>query len=343
MKRAGVIGAGSWGTALAVLLANRGIDTTLWSRNPAFAEKIGLDRENSTYLPGFGFPDGLMVTSDVLSAVRDQDVLVFVVPSHGLRRVAETVSEALSGGRFQGPKAVVSATKGIENETLLTMTDVLEEVLPSGLAGKIAAISGPSFAREVAAGLPTAVTVAATDHRLCAAVQEFFSTDTFRVYTSLDPIGVQLGGALKNVIAIASGISDGMGFGTNTRAALITRGLAEIARLGMCFGANPLTFAGLAGLGDLVLTCTGDLSRNRQVGLKLGQGWSVEAIQREMNMVAEGIKTSRSAHALAEKHGVEMPIAAQVYSVLYEGRDPKDAVRELLARPLRQELGDVFA
>ena len=343
MRRVGVFGAGSWGTTLAVLLADKGVETVLWARDREFAEQIRKGRENTSYLPGINLPAALEITSDISKAVSDKEILLFVVPSHGFREVAEQVSITLSD-LSQSPNlplAVVSATKGIENRTLLTMTEILEEVLPPRSAGRMAVLSGPSFAQEVASSIPTAVTIACADHRLCTALQDLFSTETFRVYTSPDLIGVQLGGALKNVMAIASGISDGMGFGTNTRAALITRGLAEMSRLGIKLGANPLTFAGLAGLGDLVLTCTGDLSRNRQVGLKLGQGQSIDNILEEMKMVAEGVKTTSSAHAMAEKHHVEMPITNQVYRVLYEGHDPKDAVGELLMRPPRQELWDI--
>ncbi|NOR05087.1 MAG: NAD(P)H-dependent glycerol-3-phosphate dehydrogenase [Deltaproteobacteria bacterium] len=353
MKRVGVLGAGSWGTALAVLLANKGIKTVLWARNQEFAKQIRKSRENKSYLPGIELPVALEITSDISKAVTDKEVILFVVPSHGLREVAKQVSIALND-LSQSPNhqitkspnlpyAVVSASKGIENRTLLTMTEIMEEVLPSRLSGRLAALSGPSFAQEVASSIPTAVTIAASEHKLCTGLQDLFTTETFRVYTSLDLMGVQLGGALKNVMAIASGISDGMGFGTNTRAALITRGLAEMSRLGMRLGANPLTFAGLAGLGDLVLTCTGDLSRNRQVGLKLGQGRSIDTILKEMSMVAEGVKTTNSVYAMAEKYKVEMPITNQVYRVLYEGLDPKDAVNELLTRPPRQELGDILA
>ncbi len=353
MKRVGVLGAGSWGTALAVLLANKGIKTVLWARNHEFAKQIRKSRENTLYLPGFELPAALEITSDISKAVTDKEVILFVVPSHGLREVAKQVSIALND-LSQSPNhqitkspnlpyAVVSASKGIENRTLLTMTEIMEEVLPSRLSGRLAALSGPSFAQEVASSIPTAVTMAASEHKLCTGLQDLFTTETFRVYTSLDLMGVQLGGALKNVIAIASGISDGMGFGTNTRAALITRGLAEMSRLGMRLGANPLTFAGLAGLGDLVLTCTGDLSRNRQVGLKLGQGQSIDTILKEMSMVAEGVKTTSSVYAMAEKYKVEMPITNQVYRVLYEGLDPKDAVNELLTRPPREELGGILA
>ena len=353
MKRVGVLGAGSWGTALAVLLANKGNKTVLWARNQEFAKQIRESRENKSYLPGIELPAALEITSDISKAVTDKEVILFVVPSHGLREVAKQVSMALDDLSKSPnhqitkspnlPYALVSASKGIENRTLLTMTEIMEEVLPSRLSGRLAALSGPSFAQEVASSIPTAVTIAASEHKLCTGLQDLFTTETFRVYTSLDLMGVQLGGALKNVMAIASGISDGMGFGTNTRAALITRGLAEMSRLGMRLGANPLTFAGLAGLGDLVLTCTGDLSRNRQVGLKLGQGRSIDTILKEMSMVAEGVKTTNSVYAMAEKYKVEMPITNQVYRVLYEGLDPKDAVNELLTRPPRQELGDILA
>ncbi|MEA1868052.1 MAG: NAD(P)H-dependent glycerol-3-phosphate dehydrogenase [Thermodesulfobacteriota bacterium] len=353
MKHVGVLGAGSWGTALAILLANKGIKTILWARNQELAKQIRKTRENTLYLPGFKLPAALEITSDISIAVTDKEVILFVVPSHGFREVAKQVSMALDDFSQSPnhqitkspnfPYAVVSAGKGIENRTLLTMTEIMEEVLPSRLSGRLAALSGPSFAQEVAASIPTAVTIAASEHKLCTGLQDIFTTETFRVYTSRDLMGVQLGGALKNVMAIASGISDGMGFGTNTRAALITRGLAEMSRLGMRLGANPLTFAGLAGLGDLVLTCTGDLSRNRQVGLKLGQGRSIDTILKEMSMVAEGVKTTNSVYAMAEKYKVEMPITNQVYRVLYQGLDPKDAVNELLTRPPRQELGDIPA
>jgi len=344
MKRVGVLGAGSWGTTLAVLLANKKIKTVLWARDQGLAKQIRKSRENKSYLSGIELPAALEITSDIAKAVSNKEVILFAVPSHGFREVAKQVSMVLNDFTQSPnlPYALVSASKGIENRTLLTMTEIMKEVLPSRLSGRLAALSGPSFAQEVASSIPTAITMAASEHRLCIGLQDLFTTETFRVYTSLDLMGVQLGGALKNIMAIASGISDGMGFGTNTRAALITRGLAEISRLGMRLGANPLTFAGLAGLGDLVLTCTGDLSRNRQVGLKLGQGQSIENILKEMSMIAEGVKTTSSAYAMAEKHKVDMPITNQVYKVLYEGLDPKDAVNELLKRPPRQELMDIL-
>ncbi len=337
LNKIAVIGAGSWGTALAILLGRKGLNPVVWARNPRLVDEIRECGENRTYLPGHRIPDSVTFTPDFKDAVAGMESILLVVPSHGMRAVALRLAEVLKRADAL-PRVVIFASKGIENDTLLTMSELLEQTLPESLSGHIACLSGPSFAEEVARSMPTAVTIAASDQRLAKGLQKLFSTDYFRVYASMDMIGVQLGGALKNVMAIAAGISDGLGFGHNSRAALITRGLAEMARLGVRLGANPLTFAGLAGLGDLVLTCTGDLSRNRQVGLKLGQGLSIEDILKEMKMVAEGVKTSRSAFHMSEKYGVDMPITAQVYRVLYEGLDPRDAVRELLTRPLKQEL-----
>ncbi len=335
MKSAAVLGAGSWGTALAKLLSDKGLETVLWARDPKFAQEIATSRENKKYLPGFRLGDGLAITSSIGDAVRGKDVILFVVPSHAMRETARLVA---SECKDSTPRALVSCAKGVENETLETMTDVLNEVFPKVGGANVAVLSGPSFAKEVAQKMPTAVTIAAYSEELARGLQDFFSTDFFRVYTTQDVIGVQLGGAVKNVLAIAAGISDGLGFGTNTRAALITRGLAEMSRLGLKLGANPLTFAGLAGLGDLVLTCTGDLSRNRQVGLKLGAGKSMEEILASMNMVAEGVKTSKSLYMLAKRHQVEMPIIEHVYKVIYEGLSPRDAVKGLLDRPQKYEL-----
>ncbi|MEF3168097.1 MAG: NAD(P)-dependent glycerol-3-phosphate dehydrogenase [Deltaproteobacteria bacterium] len=340
-ERTAVIGAGSWGTALAILIAEKGLPVTLWARDPKTADTLASDRENRKYLPGAPFPEQIRVTSDLGEAVSGSGIIVIAVPSHGFRKVAEAMAPHLDPSfHATCPKAVVSATKGIENDTLLFMTDVLAEVLSPRLSSRFAALSGPSFAKETVKSLPTAVTVAARDDAVCRLLQSHFSTKTFRVYTNRDLIGVQMAGALKNVLAIASGISDGMGFGHNTRAALITRGLAEMTRLGLALGANPLTFAGLAGLGDLVLTCTGDLSRNRTVGLRLGRGEHISDILAGMSMVAEGVMTSRSARDLAQKTGVDMPITEKVFEVLHRGKDPRDAVRELLARPHRQEYLD---
>lgn len=337
-QKACVLGAGSWGTALASLLALNGFETLLWARRPSLAEAISSTRQNPDYLPGFTLPENIGATADLEEAVADAEILVFAVPSHGMRDIAARVRQLL--GARQGaamPRALVSAAKGIENETQLTMTEVLAQEIPEA-AGRVSVLSGPSFAKEVMERLPTAVTVAARDRQVCRILQDAFSTEFFRVYSTLDVVGVQLGGATKNVMAIAAGISDGMGFGTNTRAALITRGLAEMSRLGTRLGANPLTFAGLAGLGDLVLTCTGDLSRNRQVGLRLGKGESIQEILGSMKQVAEGVKTSKSLYNLSLKAGVEMPITEHVFKVIHQGMPPKDAVTSLLTRPQKEEL-----
>ncbi len=336
MKSVAILGAGSWGTALAILLAEKGVPATLWARDQEQARQLSESRENRKYLPGFSLPHGLEVTSSLSDALFKKDVILFVVPSHAMRETAKLVVQRISADA--PPKALVSCAKGVENGTLMTMTEVLQEVFSGESASRVAVLSGPSFAKEVAARMPTAVTVAALSDEIARGLQEFLSTDFFRVYATHDVTGVQLGGAVKNVLAIAAGISDGLGFGTNTRAALITRGLAEMSRLGLKLGANPLTFAGLAGLGDLVLTCTGDLSRNRQVGLKLGAGQSMDEILSSMSMVAEGVKTSKSLYMLARKNDVDMPITEHVYQVIYEGLSPRDAVRGLLERPQKYEL-----
>lgn len=329
--RVGVIGAGGWGTALADLLARGGHSVTLWSFEPEVARSIELKRENEVYLKGISLSDQIHPTSDIEEAARDKDLIISVSPSHVVREVMERVAP------FVDKNAVaLSASKGIENETLLTMSQVLRQALGSALP--LAVLSGPSFAQEVARGHPTAVSVASEREDIAEGLQHILSTRRFRVYASDDVIGLELGGSLKNVIAIAAGISDGLGFGTNTRAALITRGLAEISRLAVKMGGNPLTLAGLGGMGDLVLTCTGDLSRNRHVGLKLGQGVTLSEILGDMRMVAEGIKTAESAYALAEKQSVEMPITNAVYAILYQGKTPKDAVFELMTRDLKHEL-----
>lgn len=330
-NKVAIIGAGSWGTALALLLARKGIAVELWAHRQEHVDQLRLWRENRAYLPGFFFPQLITVTADLNEAVLAASFVVMVVPSHVFRSVFVLLKAFLPPGAV-----IVSATKGIENDSLMTMTQVMADELPGGL---YAVLSGPSFAREVAEEKPTAVTVAARELAVAAQVQDVFFTERFRVYSSTDVIGVELGGPLKNIVAIAAGICDGLGYGTNTRAALITRGLAEITRLAVKMGASPLTMAGLAGLGDLVLTCTGDLSRNRSVGLKLGHGMTIAAIQDEMRMVAEGVKTTRSAWHLAQKMGVEMPILEQVYQVLYEGKSCTDATRDLLERGGKNEIG----
>jgi glycerol-3-phosphate dehydrogenase (NAD(P)+) len=327
-----VIGAGSWGTALAKTFAESGHQVTLWAHGASVAQAIASRRENTTYLPGVALPEALRVTSDLAAAVPGAEVLVSVSPSHVVRQV---MTEALR--HADGNPYIVTASKGIEEGSLLTMAGVLEELVGPVSAGRVAALSGPSFAREVAAGIPTAVTVAARDRTVSTALQGIFNTSAFRVYSSEDLIGVEIGGAVKNVIAVAAGVSDGLGFGANTRAALITRGIAETARLGMAMHADPLTLSGLAGLGDLVLTCTGDLSRNRTVGLRLGRGEALADILADMKMVAEGVKNTRTVRALAASKGVEMPITEQMYAMLYEQKSPRQVVSELMGRGPKPE------
>lgn len=329
-----VIGAGSWGTALALLVSDKGLDVNLWGHRPEHVNNIRKSRENSTYLPGFIFNKHVHVLTDLKETVQGQQTILMVVPSHVYRSVFEKIVPYLLENTV-----VISATKGIENQTRMTMTQVMADVLQrGGKRAHLAVLSGPSFAKEVAQQTPTAVTVAARNKEVARSIQEIFSTERFRVYAGTDVIGLELGGALKNIVAIAAGICDGLGFGTNSRAALITRGLAEITRLGVKMGADPMTFSGLGGLGDLVLTCTGDLSRNRTVGLKLGQGKTLAVILDEMEMVAEGVKTSKSAWNLAHAQGVEMPILEQIYQVLYKDKPCEDAVRDLLLRDLKEEI-----
>lgn len=336
-EKIAVIGAGSWGTALTKPLGDLGQTVSLWGHRREQVEELRVDRRNSAYLPDFVLPETVTPVSDLRQAVEDHAIVLMVVPSHVFREVFAALEPYLKDNAY-----VISASKGIENDSLLTMTQVMEEVLASsGSVGErnitTGVISGPSFAKEVALGLPTAVTIAARIRDAAVYVQRAISSHLFRVYAATDVIGLELGGALKNIIAIGAGICDGLGYGTNTRAALITRGLAEISRLGVSMGADPLTFSGLGGLGDLVLTCTGDLSRNRMVGLQLGKGEKLVTILSAMNMVAEGVKTTRSGYHLAQKVGVEMPILEQVYQVLYQEKPCRDAVQDLLARSLKEE------
>ena len=333
ITKIGVIGAGGWGTALANLLAEKGLRVDLWVREEDVFRQIKQNRVNATFLPDVKLVPQLTPVRSFEEALSQKDVILMAVPSHVFREVLKPIGPLLRSGMV-----VVSATKGIENDTLKTMSQVAESLLPKEFAEGFACLAGPSFAGEVALKYPTAVTIACRDIHHAERLQRVFSTDVFRTYSSDDVIGVELGGALKNVIAIAAGIVDGLGFGLNGRAALITRGLAEITRLGVAMGAKPMTFAGLAGLGDLVLTCTGDLSRNRTVGLKLGKGMKLKDIISRMNMVAEGVKTSLAAHKLAQATGVDMPIIQQVYEILYLEKDPKEAARELMTRDLKVEL-----
>jgi glycerol-3-phosphate dehydrogenase (NAD(P)+) len=335
--KVGVIGGGSWGTALADLLASKGIPVELWVYEEEVKQQILEHRENRTFLPGFALSDKITPTNDLDHAIRDKDMVLMVVPSHVFREMASRISTGLSAKTI-----VVSASKGIENKTHLTMSGVLQEALPDHPAGRLAVISGPSFAREVVRKVPTAITVASSDHQTAVFLQQLFATPQMRVYTHADVIGIELGGAVKNVIAIASGIIDGLGLGLNTRAALLTRGLAEIRRLGVALGADPWTFSGLAGVGDLILTATGDLSRNYTVGKKLGQGMTLKEILSEMTMVAEGVKNASSVYNLSRKMGVDMPISQEVYHILYDGVAPQEAVHRLMTRDLRDEMDEDF-
>lgn len=327
-----VLGAGSFGTSLAKLLADQGHPTRLWARRESVADAIQGDRENQAYLPGFALPDTLEATSDLEYALADAELILCVVPTHGIRSVLEQAAPLIGDG-----VPIVSGIKGIENDSLMLVSEMFEDVLPDSRHHQLTYLGGPSFAKEVAAGVPTAVCIAGRDEAIVAKAQHAFTTDRFRVYSTEDVVGVELGGALKNVVAIATGIADGLGFGLNTRAGLITRGLAEISRLAIAKGANPLTLAGLAGMGDLVLTCTGDLSRNRNVGLQLGQGKSLAEVLDSMQMVAEGVRTTKSASALSDRMGVDMPITKEVYAMLYDDKPAIDVVGDLMKRPLRAE------
>ncbi len=331
-EKIGVIGAGSWGTTLADLLAKKGHDVMLWAHEPEVAREMAETGINSLFLPGVMLSPRLRFTNALDEAVADRDMLVFVVPSQVVRGVIKSILPSLPKDAL-----IVSASKGIELDTLMLVSQIYEELLPGELFRKFAALSGPTFAREVAREMPTAVVAAASDAAIAGHVQKSFTTGYFRVYTNDDVTGVELGGAIKNVVAIAAGISDGLGFGHNTRAALITRGLAEMTRLGLCLGARSSTFAGLAGMGDLVLTCTGDLSRNRSVGMKLGQGMKLAEILAEMRMVAEGVKTTESARKLAHKLKVDMPITEKTFQVLYHDKPAREGVIELMTRDLKAE------
>jgi len=332
-ERVAVIGAGSWGTALANLLSKKECEVTLWSFEADVAEAISRDHRNPRYLSEVPLHASLRATTALEEALDGADYVVSVSPAQHVRRV---MSDAAA---FMKPDAlVIAASKGIETTSLQTMAQVHAEVLPRPAASRACFLSGPSFALEVAQEQPTAVTIASHDADAAAAAQQLFQTPYFRAYTSDDVVGVELGGALKNVIAVAAGMGVGLGLGHNATAALITRGLAEITRLGMRFGANPLTLSGLAGMGDLILTCTGGLSRNRHVGVELGRGRAIDDVLDEMTMVAEGVQTTRAAHALAQRAGIEMPIVAEVHAVLFEGQTAADALENLMLREPKPEL-----
>ena len=328
-----VIGAGSWGTALARLLAEKGETVSLWAFEEAVVNAIEHHRENRRYLTGVSLPKNLTASCEMQKVLAGAKLVLFAVPSQYARPILSLMSPIISA-----EIPIVSASKGIEIKTLLPISEVIREGLHRESAHKIAVLSGPSFAQEVAQGHPTAVTLASENHRLALRLQHIFSTPFFKLLVTSDIIGVQLGGALKNVIAIAAGISDGLGFGFNTKAILAARGLSEITSLGIAMGADVNTFYGLSGLGDLFLTCSGALSRNRKVGELLGQGTQLTTILRKMQMVAEGVETTRSAVALSKKYKVPLPIVQEVYQVLFKGKPPKQAVVDLMAQAYGKEI-----
>lgn len=327
-----VVGAGSWGTTVAALVAAKGIPTRLWARRPEAADELAVEHR-SPRLPGVSLPWSLRATADLAEAVEGAGVVVMGVPSHALRDVAGRL-----GSLVREDAVVISLAKGIERDSRKRMTEVLAECLPGFPTERIGVLSGPNLAIEIAKGQPAASVVALPREDLAVAAQEVFMAPTFRVYTNTDVVGCELGGAIKNVVAIAAGIADGLGYGDNTKAALITRGLAELTRLGMRLGGEPLTFAGLAGMGDLIATCTSLHSRNRHVGEELGRGRKLDEVVAEMNMVAEGVKSTRGICDLAAGVGVEMPIAEQVAAVLYEGKAPDDVVGTLMGRAAKPEV-----
>jgi glycerol-3-phosphate dehydrogenase (NAD(P)+) len=337
-SKVAVLGAGAWGTALARVLADQeGQAAVLWSRRREICDAVNGAHENPRYLPGIRLPDRVTSTPSLDEAVDGAEMVVLVVPSQAMREVARAATPHLRAPQGERPVPIVCATKGMESGSLLFMDEVLSAELPHSVRDSLAFLSGPSFARELAMQLPTAVVIATRVAEVGADAMRRFRTPYLRTYASDDVAGVECGGALKNVIAIAAGAADALGFGHNTRAALITRGLAEVAKLAMARGGSALTLAGLAGLGDLVLTCTGELSRNRTVGYEMGRGRTLDSIVTGLGHVAEGVATARSAHTLAKRLGVEMPITSAVYSVLYEGKPVLQAVEELMARELGYE------
>ncbi|WP_371369336.1 NAD(P)H-dependent glycerol-3-phosphate dehydrogenase [Sporomusa rhizae] len=330
-----VIGAGSWGTALASVLGQKHSSVMLWVRSGKLAELIASTRENPDYLPGCKLPEAVQITNDLAKAAINAQLLVLATPSHAIRETAAKLSPLI-----QTNAVIVNAAKGLELNTVKRMSEIIAEELPV-VANNIAVLSGPNHAEEVALRSPTATVAAAESRKIAEYVQETFMLPFFRVYTNPDIVGIELAGALKNIIALGAGISEGLGFGDNAKSALMTRGLAEITRLGMAMGANPLTFAGLAGIGDLIATCTSKHSRNRRAGLLLAAGKTFEQIQDETSMVVEGIRATKAANQLATKYNIEMPITEQIYQVLYQNKSPKDAVLDLMTRTKTNEVEEV--
>ena len=334
MKKIAIIGAGSWGTGLAIALSRSRVahSISLWAHEAEVVESMRARRVNDVFLPDFELPSGIAATGNLAEALEGAGIILGVMPSTHARQLYTQIAKHASPSA-----AFVSATKGLEPDTLLRMSEVIRQVIPADRSPRIAVLSGPSFAREVARGDPTAIVIASENAQFAAEIQEEFSGPTLRLYSNSDVAGVELGGAVKNVIAIAAGVTEGLGFGHNTLAALITRGLAEMSRLAIALGGRPETMAGLAGMGDLVLTCTGALSRNRGVGVELGRGRKLDEIVGSTRMVAEGVSTTAATRTLARRLGIEMPITEQMWAVLYDGRAPRDAIRELMERRLKGE------
>ncbi|MCZ8156749.1 MAG: NAD(P)-dependent glycerol-3-phosphate dehydrogenase [Leptospira sp.] len=328
----GVIGAGSFGTALGSILADKGYNVVLWTRSPDQMKSINENHINNKHMPDLVLPDKLRASMDLIEVVKEKDMIVSAPPSHALSGILKQIKDHLPT-----KIPIVSASKGIENESLRLVSEIFESELPGSFHSQLSYLSGPSFAKEMVRKVPTIVSIASKNEATAKRVQEIFSFTYFRTYWTPDVVGVEVGGALKNVIAIAAGVADGLGFGQNTRAALITRGLNEITRMGIKMGADPMTFLGPSGMGDLVLTCCGEASRNRTVGFRLGQGETLKDILASMNEVAEGVKTTLSTKNLADKLGVEMAITEEVYKMLYEDKNPKEVVRALMGRDLKRE------
>lgn len=329
MKQVSVIGAGSWGTALAVLLANNGHEVTIWSHDPHEVEMLSTKREQQEKLPGVKLPDNVNVLSDMKESLTGKDVVVMAVPSPVVRSVAKQMAPYISDGQV-----IVNVAKGIEDGTYMTLSAIIEQEIPNA---EVCVLSGPSHAEEVGRGIPTTVVVGSKKQKIAEMLQDIFMNQVFRVYTNPDIIGIELGGALKNVIALAAGTTDGLGYGDNTKAALMTRGIAELTRLGIALGGKPETFSGLTGIGDLIVTCTSVHSRNRKAGYLIGQGMTADEAMKEVKMVVEGVYSAKAALGLARKYGVSVPIVEAVNKVLFEGADPKDEVTSLLLRERRKE------
>ena len=332
-ERIGVLGGGSWGTALAILLANKGYDVDMWLRNHSQIEEMENLRVNSKYLPNSFLPSNIKLTNDLENLSYKKDMIVLSVGTHGIREVLNNCKSYINPNQI-----IVNVSKGIENDSLLRISEIVEELLPKN---KYAVLSGPSHAEEVSKDMPTTVVSASIHKEVAEYVQDLFITPSFRVYTNPDVIGVELGGSLKNVIALGAGISDGLGWGDNTKAALMTRGIFEMSRLGEKMGAQGSTFSGLSGIGDLIVTCTSMHSRNRRAGILIGKGMKVEDAINEIGMVVEGIKTTKSVYKLAEKHCIDMPITKEIYGVLYEGNDVRDSVSSLMIRDRKHEMENV--